>query len=94
MPLDFNRQCPLSSSTTNHAPALKYETHVEEYIKEQLQHGALYGPFEDLDLDIHVYPLMTREKQNSTQHRTIMDLSWPKGYSVNDAIYKCKYLDS
>ena len=37
---------------------------------------------------------MTREKQNSTNHRTIMDLSWPKGSSVNDAIHKCKYLDS
>ena len=23
-----------------------------------------------------------------------MDLSWPKGFSVNDAIHKCKYLDS
>ena len=47
-------QCPLSFSTTNHASALKYETYVEEYITEELKHGALYGPFEDLDLDIHV----------------------------------------
>ena len=23
-----------------------------------------------------------------------MDLSWPKGFSVNDAFHKCKYLDS
>ena len=37
---------------------------------------------------------MTREKQNSSSRRTIMDLSWPKGFSVNDAIHKCKYLDS
>ena len=37
---------------------------------------------------------MTREKQNSDSRRTIMDLSWPKGFSVNDAIHKCKYLDS
>ena len=37
---------------------------------------------------------MTREKQNSASRRTIMDLSWPKGFSVNDAIHKCKYLDS
>ena len=37
---------------------------------------------------------MTREKQNSTNHRTILDLSWSKGSSVNDAIHKCKYLDS
>ena len=37
---------------------------------------------------------MTREKQNSTNRRTIMDLSWPKGFSVNEAIHKYKYLDS
>ena len=37
---------------------------------------------------------MTREKQNSTNHHTIMDLSWPKGFSVNDAIHKGKYLYS
>ena len=39
-------------------------------------------------------PLITREKQHSTNHCTIMDLGWPKGFSVNDAIHKCKYLDS
>ena len=83
-----------SSSTTNHASALKYATQVEEYISEEFKHGALYGPFEHLDLDIPISPLMTREKQNSTQRHTIMDLSWAKGSSVNDTIHKCKYLDS
>ena len=93
-PLDFDRKCTLSSSNTNHASALNYETHVDAYIQEELEHGALYGPFQDVDFNIHVSPLMTREKQNSTNRRTIMDLSWPKGFSVNDAIHKCKYLDS
>ena len=94
VPLDFDRKCPLSSSNINHASALNYETHVDAYVQEDLQHGALYGPFEALDLDIHVSPLMTREKQDSTNRCTIMDLTWPKGSSVNDAIHKCKYLDS
>ena len=61
-PLDFDRKCPLSSSDTNHASALNYETHVDEYIQEELEHGALYGPFQDVDFNIHVSPLMTREK--------------------------------
>ena len=43
----------LSSLTTKHASALKYETHVEEHIREAFKHGVLYGPFDDLDLDIH-----------------------------------------
>ena len=55
---------------------------------------AIYGPFYDLDFHIHVTPLMTREKQHSTNRHTIMDLSWPKGFAVNHAIHKCKYLES
>ena len=41
---------------------------------------------------MQVSPLMTRDKQNSTNCHTIMDLSWPNGFSVNDAIHK--YVDS
>ena len=92
--LGFDRKCSLSSSNTNHASALNYETNVDAYVQEELEHGALYGPFQDLDFHIHVFPLMTREKQHTTNRHTIMDLSWPKGFSVNDAIHKCKYLDS
>ena len=63
-------------------------------MQEELEYDALYGPFQDLDFYIHVSPLMTREKQNSTNRCTKLNLSWPKGFSVNDAIHKCKYLDS
>ena len=93
-PLDFDRKFSLSSSQTKHTSVIEHGTHVEAYIKEELEHGALYGPFQDLEFQIHVSPLMTREKQNSDSRCTIMDLSWPKGFSVSDAIHKCKYLDS
>ena len=93
-PLDFDRNCPLSSSDVNHASALNFESHVDAYIQEELKYGALYDPFQKLDFKIHLSPLMTREKQNSDNRCTIMDLSWPKGFSVNDAIHKCNYLDS
>ena len=73
-PLDFDRNCPLSSSDVNHASALKYVTHFDAYIQEELQHGALYGPFKDLDFKIHVCPLM-RSKTRKINRRTIMDLS-------------------
>ena len=88
-PLDFDRKCPLSSSNINHASALNYETHFDAYVQEELEHGALYGRFQVLDFNIHVSPLMSREKQNSTNRHTIMDLSLPKGFSVNDAMHKC-----
>ena len=93
-PLDFNREFALQSAFENHASALKYEEHVDVYIQEELQHNALYGPFDNPPFPLHISPLMTREKQNSDTRHTIMDLSWPKEAPVNDVIHKCKYLDT
>ena len=41
---------------------------------------------------MHISPLLVRDKQNSTSKRTIMDLSWPKGASVNNGVAKDMYL--
>ena len=35
---------------------------------------------------------MTRPKANSDTRRVIIDLSWPKGYSVNDGVDKSAYM--
>ena len=35
---------------------------------------------------------LVRDKQDSSKKRTIMDLSWPKGASVNDGVLKDTYL--
>ena len=74
-PLDFVKKFPLSSSKNNYSSAVEIESHVDAYTKEELEHGALCGPFHDLEFKIHVSPLMTREKQNSDSCHTIMDLS-------------------
>ena len=37
---------------------------------------------------------MTRDKPDSATRRTIVDLSWPKGQSVNAGVQKDKYLGS
>ena len=37
---------------------------------------------------------MTREKVGSSARRTIIDLSWPKGLSVNDGVSSSVYLDA
>ena len=60
--------------------------------KEELSHKAIIGPFEELPGSFHISPLMTRDKQDSDKKRTIMDLSWPKGHSVNNGVSKEKYL--
>ena len=65
---------------------------VINYIKEELFHGAIIGPFDGLPPAFHISPLMTRDKQDSDKKITIMDLSWTKGGSVNDGVSKDLYL--
>ena len=91
-PLDFDRSCHLQRVESNHKSADIHVEHVKNYIQEELSHSAIIGPFEDLPFPFHISPLMTRDKQDSVKKRTIMDLSWPKGQSVNDGVSKEKYL--
>ena len=91
-PLDFDRSKILTSSFENHTSAKKHESHIDKYIQEELEHKALYGPYESVPFKVHILPLMTREKQNSDNRRTIVDLSWPIGQSVNAGVKKNSYL--
>ena len=93
-PIDFDQNCALTSTYVNHTSALQNVDHVAKYLKEELQYEAIMGPFTQPPFPIHVSPLMTRDKQESLQKRTIMDLSWPKGLSVNSGVDKDKYLDT
>ena len=52
----------------------------------------MLGPFDSKPIRMHVSPLLVRDKQNSSSKRTIMDLSWPKGASVNDGVKTDVYL--
>ena len=90
--LDFNRQTQLTSTEENHASAVQNPFHVEKYLTEELQYGAMLGPFDNKPISSHISPLMVRDKQDSDNKRTIMDLSWPKGQSVNDGVCKDIYL--
>ena len=50
------------STLENHTSATQFESHIENYIAEEIQHGAIHGPFSELPFKVHVSPLMTREK--------------------------------
>ena len=91
-PLDFDRTRKLVSTLQNHASAKNYPSHVDKYIQEELSHNAILGPLDRKPFDVHISPLMTRDKSNSDCRRTIFDLSFPKGYSVNDGVLKDSYL--
>ena len=93
-PLDFDRWIPLQSTEVNHNSALKYSEHVSKYIQEELQYGAVLGPFKQFPFTRHVSPFLTRDKPNSNNRRVILDLSFPPGKSVNAGVSKDKYLGS
>ena len=92
--MDFDRNSSLQSVTEKHKLALQFPSEIEKYIDEELQHGAILGPFSQHPFATHVSPLMTRSKQNSNKGRTIMDLSWPLNYSVNYGVKKNIYLNT
>ena len=93
-PIGINRDADLCSQFASHPSALAHPRDVEHYVATELKHGALLGPFDGpLASTCHFSPLMTRPKKDSRFRRVIVDLSWPKGQSVNDGISKKDYID-
>ena len=91
-PLDFDRTRDLQSTLVNHASARMYPDHVDKYIQEEVDFQAMLGPLDHKPFDNHISPFMTREKSDSNSRRTIMDLIFPKGLSVNDGVLNNTYL--
>ena len=91
-PLDKDRSKKILSDQTNHKSALLNPTHVDKYLKEEMAHDAIIGPFEKPPFPVHPFlPFLTREKSNCDQRHIIVDLSWPIGQSVNDASNSSSY---
>ena len=82
----------LGSTLDNHTSANNYFEEVDRYIQEELSFEAMIGPFDDPTFPLHISPLMTRDKAGSDKRRTIVDLIWPKGLSVNNGVSNCSYL--
>ena len=94
-PLDFNRGSNLNHDLKNLSSANSFPHDIEAYLAEELSYGAIVGPFDSNPINqCHHSPFMTREKDGSDCRRVIVDLSWPKGYSVNAGIDKNSYLNS
>ena len=92
-PLDFDYQTPLKSNESNHKSAVDFQDHVELYLQEEMDHGAILGPFRHPPIkQLHISPFMTREKADSDKRRVIIDLSFPFGHSVNDGVTSEVYL--
>ena len=75
------------SSGENHPSAVKFPEDVHAYFNKELTHKAIAGPFNDFQFPVHYSPMLTRPKTDDTR-RVIVNLSYPYGHSVNDAISK------
>ena len=92
-PLDFDKNSKLGKSHENHKSALMFPGDIDQYLKEEIEFGAIVGPFGEPPLtNFHTSLFMTREKPGGDHRRVIMDLSFPHGLAVNSKINKDSYL--
>ena len=47
-PLDFDKNSKLSKSTENHKSALMFPGDIDQYLKEEIEFGAIVGRFSNL----------------------------------------------
>ena len=94
-PIDFDRKKKLSHELgKNHKGARDYPEFVRKFIQKECQEGRIIGPFKNnpLSVPLQVSPINTVPKSSEDERRMIVDLSWPKGLSVNDGISKDFYM--
>ena len=75
----FNGNCD------NHPSATQFPSDVTAYFNKEVKHKAIVGPCTNIPFPTHFSPMLTRFKQDDTR-RVIVNLSHPKGQSVNDCI--------
>ena len=84
-PLDANPNADLTCGFSNHKSATLFPSHVNTYLQEEKGFKAIFGPIRDKPFtDLHCSPFITREKPDSENRWVIVDLSWPKGNSINE----------
>ena len=89
--IGFNRQgSVLGAMARNHPSATSNREAVQDYITSEMGAGRLVGPIrESLIPFVHVSPLgLVPKSHQPNRFRMIVDLSFPKGRSVNDGISK------
>ena len=61
-PLYFDRNSKLDKNIKNHKSATMFPQDVDQYLKEEIEFGAIAGPFSDPPFtNFHTSPFMTRE---------------------------------
>ena len=77
----------------NHISALAFPQDIDAYLKEEISHGAIFGPFKHPPFnDFHTSPFMTRPKPGAPHRHVIINLSFPHGQAVDSNVSKSQYL--
>lgn len=78
----------------NHLGATQFPLHILGYLEKEMKEGAILGPFKSKPFShkLVISPINSVPKKGSEERRIVIDLSWPKGFSVNDGIAKNEYL--
>ena len=75
----------------NHHSALQFPEGITKFITKELGHQAILGPFKNPPHpQYHCSPLLSRPK-NDGNRRVILNLSYPKGQSLNDHVSPDRY---
>ena len=71
--------------------ATEHQVAVSDALSNELQRGHIAGPFKSIPIKhLHCSPLGSREKKDGSR-RLIMDLSQPRGSSINEGIQKDEF---
>lgn len=78
----------------NHKGATEYPTEINNYLHKECKTESILGPFKNNPFSgpLIVSPLNSVPKKDSSERRIILDLSFPKGNSINNYIDKDEYL--
>ena len=84
-----------NQSPTNHFSALQFQEAVSLYLAKESSHGAMLGPVKSFGHHsghkfVHCSPILTRPKGQNNR-RVILDLSYPKGLSLNDQVDRSRF---
>ena len=91
-PLSIHNSSDLhNSEVSNYYSAVQYPHDTRKYLDKEIELGAMLGPVEVVNHpEFHCSPLMSRPKEGDTR-RVILDLSYPKGSSLNDHVSKDRF---
>ena len=93
-PANYSATFPPTPTYHNHREREDYSSYIQAYIQKEVDMGALLGPFivPPFSPWSQCSPMMTRDKSTPGERRVIVDMSHPRGASVNSGIPRREYM--